>query len=175
MELLLIGATLFVGWLIWGKDTPSKPFQYRPKQKNTNTYTPKSESHLSLVSRCDYQTQRIMSANEFKIFRLLQKKLKNSLYVFPQVALGEVLTSKEGHSAINAKRVDLLIVDHNGHAVAAVEFNGKGPNGHCQGNYAERDAVKYTALTKAKVKFISIDSVDEDRVEGALKSHGLLQ
>ena len=168
MELLLIAGSLFIGWFIWGR----KPISPQRKYPNhSRPLTPNLEGHLSLVTRCNYEAQRVMNKSEFKVFRLLKKKLGSQYYIFPQVALGEVLRSDEGHRAINAKRVDLLVVDFQGFPVAAVEYNG---TGHYQGNSAERDAVKYTALTKAKVKYIAIESADEKTIDHALQLAGLL-
>jgi len=65
-----------------------------------------------------------------------------------QVSLGEVLSSPDAraYSAINSKRVDLLIVSRSGDPIAAIEYQG---HGHYQGTAAARDAVKKEALRKA--------------------------
>jgi hypothetical protein len=147
----------------------SKTHGYKPENFGGE---PKSESHLSLATRCSYQTQAIMNKPEFVIYKTLQKLLGREFNVFPQVALGEELKSDGGHTAINAKRVDLLIVNSYGHAVAAVEFNGKGKNGHYQGNAIERDAIKYSALTNAGVKYIAVSTTDESYLRQELEKAG---
>ena len=50
--------------------------------------------------------------------------------VMAQVSLGEVLSSPNAraYSAINSKRVDLLIVSRSGDPIAAIEYQG---HGHC--------------------------------------------
>ena len=72
-----------------------------------------------------------------------------------QVSLGEVLSSPDAraYSAINSKRVDLLIVSRNGDPIAAIEYQG---HGHYQGTAAARDAVKKEALRKAGVGYIAV-------------------
>lgn len=80
-----------------------------------------------------------------------------------QVSLGEVLSSPDARafSAINSKRVDLLIISPNGVPLAAIEYQG---GGHYQGTAPARDAVKKEALRKAGVDYIAVtpDHNDED-------------
>ena len=75
--------------------------------------------------------------------------------VMAQVSLGEVLSSPDAraYSAINSKRVDLLIVSRSGDPIAAIEYQG---HGHYQGTGAARDAVKREALRKAEVRYIEV-------------------
>jgi hypothetical protein len=75
--------------------------------------------------------------------------------VMAQVSLGEVLSSSDAraYSAINSKRVDLLIVSRKGDPIAAIEYQG---HGHYQGTAAARDAVKREALRKAEVRYIEV-------------------
>lgn len=58
-----------------------------------------------------------------------------------QVSLGEILRSKntEAFHCINAKRVDMLLVDQNCRPRHAIEYQG---GGHYQENAAARDAFK---------------------------------
>lgn len=78
-----------------------------------------------------------------------------------QVSLGEILWSddKEAFWAVNAKRVDLLIVDADCHPLHAIEFQGTGH--HQSGNAAAaRDAVKKEALRRADIGYVEIVSGD---------------
>jgi hypothetical protein len=72
-----------------------------------------------------------------------------------QVSLGEVLRSPDRRAfhAINAKRVDLLIVSDRCEPIAAIEYQGRG---HYQGTAEWRDAVKKEALRKAGVRYIEV-------------------
>jgi hypothetical protein len=78
-----------------------------------------------------------------------------------QVSLGEILWSddKEAFWAVNAKRVDLLIVDADCQPLHAIEFQGTGH--HQSGNAAAaRDAVKKEALRRADIGYVEIVSGD---------------
>jgi hypothetical protein len=77
------------------------------------------------------------------------------LFRFFSKLLGEVLSSRDAraYSAINSKRVDLLIVSCSGDPIAAIEYQG---HGHYQGTAAARDAVKKEALRKAGVQYIAV-------------------
>ena len=85
--------------------------------------------------------------------------------VMAQVSLGEVLACSDAraYSAINSKRVDLLIVSSSGDPIAAIEYQG---HGHYQGTAAARDAIKKEALRKAGVRYIEVtpDSGTEEMV-----------
>jgi hypothetical protein len=72
-----------------------------------------------------------------------------------QVSLGEVLSSPDAraYSAINSKRVDMLIVSRRGDPIAVIEYQG---HGHYQGTAAARDAVKKEALRRAGVRHIEV-------------------
>jgi Protein of unknown function (DUF2726) len=75
--------------------------------------------------------------------------------VMAQVALGEVLASpnEAAFRAINAKRVDLLVVSAKSEPLAAIEYQGQG---HYQGTAPARDAIKKEALRKAGIRYIEI-------------------
>lgn len=77
-----------------------------------------------------------------------------------QVSLGEILYShdKDAFWAINAKRVDLLIVDADCRPLHAVEFQGTGHHGGPE--TAARDAVKREALRRAGIGYIEVVSGD---------------
>ncbi|ANS88100.1 DUF2726 domain-containing protein (plasmid) [Vibrio scophthalmi] len=176
MDFFFLLAFAFVVLVLLGKKKKKGNYKPRSHYSKTDHFDgePKQESHISLATRCSYKTQAIMNKPEFVIYKTLQRLLGREFNVFPQVALGEVLTSSDGHSAINAKRVDLLIVNSYGHAVAAVEFNGSGKNGHFQGNAIERDAVKYLALTDAGVKYIAVSTTDESYLRQELETAGFV-
>jgi hypothetical protein len=74
--------------------------------------------------------------------------------VMAQVCVGEILRSKDSdaYRCINAKRVDLLLMDANCQARHAIEYQGNGH--HLPGNAAAaRDAVKKEALRKAGIGY----------------------
>ena len=75
--------------------------------------------------------------------------------VMAQVSLGEVHNSpsKAAFNAINAKRVDLMVVSERSRPLAAIEYQGQG---HYQGTAPARDAVKKEALRRAGIGYIEI-------------------
>lgn len=77
-----------------------------------------------------------------------------------QVSLGEILWSedKEAFWAINAKRVDLLVVDNECRPLHAIEFQGTGH--HLSDETAARDAVKKEALRRAGIGYVEVVSGD---------------
>src|SRR3546814_675577 len=119
------------------------------------------------------QLRRVMEA-QFKLRPLLNKPERRLLGVIDtalaehspgwramgQVSLGEILWSddKEAFWAINAKRVDLLIVDLDCKPLHAVEFQGTGHHGSAE--TAARDAVKKEALRRAGIGYVEVVSGD---------------
>ena len=75
--------------------------------------------------------------------------------VMAQVSLGEVLACPDAraYSAINSKRVDLLVVSRRGDPIVAIEYQG---HGHYQGTAAARDAITKEALRKAGIQYIEV-------------------
>jgi Protein of unknown function (DUF2726) len=55
---------------------------------------------------------------------------------------------------INSKRCDLLLIDHNGFPVVALEYQGSGHD--IGGDAGQRDAVKRHALEQAGVRYVEI-------------------
>lgn len=79
-----------------------------------------------------------------------------------QVSLGEILGSdnKDAYFAINAKRVDFLLVDPDGLPLHVIEYQGAG---HYRDTAAARDAIKKEALRKAGIGYFEV--VHGDRLE----------
>lgn len=119
--------------------------------------------HLAAVMHGGFDRQRILNRSEYRVFCIVERALRahNGYRVFPQTSLGEVLQSpdKEAFMAINAKRVDLLVVDGAGWPVLAIEYQGEG---HYQGVAIARDAIKKEALRKAGVRYIEVMAGDSD-------------
>jgi Protein of unknown function (DUF2726) len=115
-------------------------------------------SQLSSVMSATFKTRPLLSAREGRVFAEAERvvaDLAQPWRVMAQVSLGEILASsdKAAFWAINAKRVDVLIVSDNYQPLAAIEFQGEG---HYQGSAAARDAVKKEALRKAGIAYIEM-------------------
>ena len=113
---------------------------------------------LRLVMGASFKKRRLLSRSEAYVLYAAERAISTvdlKWRVMAQVSLGEVLSSPDAraYSAINSKRVDLLIVSRNGDPIAAIEYQG---HGHYQGTAAARDAVKREALRKAEVRYIEV-------------------
>ena len=115
---------------------------------------------LRLVMGAGFEKRRLLSRSEAQVLYAAERAINTAAAdlkwrVMAQVSLGEVLSSPDAraYSAINSKRVDLLIVSRSGDPIAAIEYQG---HGHYQGTAAARDAVKKEALRKAGVRYIEV-------------------
>ncbi|MDE8350333.1 MAG: DUF2726 domain-containing protein [Acidocella sp.] len=118
--------------------------------------TSHNDLQMQAVNAGTFQPQRLMNGGEYNVFHIAEAMLEETPYrVCPQVSLGEVLSSpdKEAYRAINSKRIDLLIIDAQGFPIVAIEIQGRG---HYQGNAAQRDAIKRTALLKAGITYAEL-------------------
>ena len=124
---------------------------------------------LRLVMGAEFKKRRLLSRSEAQVLYAAERAINTAAdlnwRVMAQVSLGEVLACPDAraYSAINSKRVDLLIVSRSGDPIAAIEYQG---HGHYQGTAAARDAVKKEALRKAGVRYIEVtpDSGTEEMV-----------
>ena len=123
---------------------------------------------LRLVMGASFKKRRLLSRSEAYVLYAAERAINTvdlKWRVMAQVSLGEVLSSPDAraYSAINSKRVDLLIVSRSGDPIAAIEYQG---HGHYQGTAAARDAVKRETLRKAEVRYIEVtpESGTEDMV-----------
>jgi Protein of unknown function (DUF2726) len=120
-----------------------------------------------------FEKRRLLSRSEAHVLYAAERAVNaadRAWRVMAQVSLGEVLSSPDAraYSAINSKRVDLLIVSGRGDPIAAIEYQG---HGHYQGTAAARDAVKKEALRKAGVRYIEVtpESGTEDMAREILR------
>lgn len=108
--------------------------------------------------KSEFHPARVLSKGEYKVFECVENLLARrfpSHRVLPQTSMGEFLSTPDDKAfrCINAKRVDMLVIDKLGYGVAAIEFQGAG---HHQNDAAARDAVKREALRRANIAFIEI-------------------
>lgn len=117
-----------------------------------------SADQLRAVMGAEFARSKVMGLAEYRAFYAVEQEVRiqrPSYRVFAQTALGEVIrsTDRNAHSAINSKRVDVLVIDRAGYPVLAVEYQGRG---HFRGDAAARDAVKKEALRKAGVAYVEV-------------------
>lgn len=121
---------------------------------------PIAERQLVATRRGDFQAVQLMNHGERRVFAAVEQAARRQgLRVFAQVNLGEILTSADrpAFAAINAKRVDMLVVDQEGWPILAIEVQG---SGHYLGDARVRDAIKRIALRKAGVDLIEFNGVE---------------
>lgn len=130
---------------------------HAPQPTATRDPTDAAEQ-LRAVMASTFTAKRVLSRTEAQVMAATEAAIADAglpWRVLAQVSLGEVLDSPDrlAFNAINAKRVDLLIVSALSDPLAAIEYQGQG---HWQGNAPARDAVKKEALRKAGVRYIEI-------------------
>ncbi len=113
---------------------------------------------LRAVMAGTFTAKNVLSRTEARVMHAAERAIAAAglkWRVMAQVALGEVLASDDeaAFRAINAKRVDLLIVSAKSEPLAAIEYQGQG---HYQGTAPARDAIKKEALRKAGIRYIKI-------------------
>ena len=129
-----------------------------PSRREAAPVTDPAEQ-LRLVMGAEFKKRRLLSRSEAQVLYAAERAINTAAdlnwRVMAQVSLGEVLACPDAraYSAINSKRVDLLIVSRSGDPIAAIEYQG---HGHYQGTAAARDAVKKEALRKAGVRYIEV-------------------
>jgi hypothetical protein len=126
-----------------------------PWGQNDTSRAPDSADQLRMVMAADFAVQPLLNKSETRLFRELDRLVlarHPEWQVMAQVSLGEILRTKNkaAYSCINSKRVDLLVVDADCNAVAAIEYQG---GGHYMTDAAARDAVKKEALRKAGIGY----------------------
>lgn len=174
-QLLVVLFGLGIMLILWAirpslsgrKSYPRRRWQSRAKQRrdghlprvaSTRLAIVDSGEQLKSVMAATFTKQRVLSASEARVMIEAERAIADLAMpwrVMAQVSLGEILSCVDtaAFSAINSKRVDLLIVDEQHEPVAAVEYQGKG---HWQGTAAARDAVKKEALRKAGIAYIEV-------------------
>lgn len=118
---------------------------------------------LKAVMRATFKPRALLNKPERRLLSCIDQALAEyspGWRAMGQVSLGEVLWSqnKDAFWAINAKRVDLMIVDADCRPLHAVEFQGTGH--HMGAEAAARDAAKREALRRAGIGYIEVVSGD---------------
>jgi hypothetical protein len=116
---------------------------------------------LKVVMNAEFQWRALLNKPERRLLNCIDKILADECpgwRAMGQVSLGEILYSrdKDAFWAINAKRVDLLIVDQDCRPLHAVEFQGTGHHGSPE--TAARDAIKKEALRRAGIGYVEVVS-----------------
>jgi len=111
--------------------------------------------------QADFKARALLNKPERRLLSCIDRILADESpgwRAMGQVSLGEILYShdKSAFWAINAKRVDLLIVDQECRPLHAIEFQGTGH--HVGPETAARDAIKREALRRAGIGYVEVVS-----------------
>lgn len=136
---------------------PVKPAPVRRKGPR------RASEQLECVMGAAFTARRLLSKSEARVLRVAEaaaREICADWRVMAQVSLGEVLKAQNSSAywTINAKRVDLLLIDGTCRPLAAIEYQG---SGHHQGQAAARDAVKKEALRRAGIAYIEVRAGDD--------------
>lgn len=162
---VVVGVHLVVAKFFWRRRRrknwrPDNRFRRQPHLEvvgNNDLSSP--EKQLFHVQRAAFRTRPLMNWTEYQCFQVVQnwvwRHKRDGMRVFAQVPLGEILFSDDDQAfrSINAKRIDLLVIDRKGDPLIALEVQGES---HYQGTAAVRDHVKRIALTKAGVPLVEV-------------------
>lgn len=153
----------------WRGRNASKSRQLHSKLQLINRHEANSEKdstdlaseQLKIVMNADFQSRTLLNKPERRLLNCIDQVLaeeKSGWRAMGQVSLGEILYSRDKAAfwAINAKRVDLLIVDSDCRPLHAVEFQGTGHHGSPE--TAARDAIKKEALRRAGIGYVEVVS-----------------
>lgn len=145
-----------------GRRARTLPFKWsskgRPAEPVRAAPVTDAFDQLRAVNAANFEKRPLMSKAEARVFYAAEEAIlaqRLPWRVMAQVSLGEILSTsdKQAFSAINSKRVDILLISRQGEPIAAIEYQGEG---HYQGAASARDASKREALRKAGVHFIEV-------------------
>ena len=134
--------------------TPPRGGEAIPRETGRTTLADAADQ-LRIVMNAEFSARPLLNRSEARVFRELSgvvARCNPRWQVMAQVSLGEILSSRDeqAYRCINAKRVDLLLMDGECRARHAIEYQG---DGHYQGTAAARDAVKKEALRRAGIGY----------------------
>lgn len=137
---------------------------WTPKPDATTAKPKDAADQLRTVMKADFKAQPLLNKSEARLFKMIDKwviELRPGWQVMAQVSLGEIVRcdDRDAYWCINAKRVDLLIVDEDCKPIHAIEYQG---GAHYKGAHhtAARDAVKKEALRRAGIGYLEVNPGD---------------
>lgn len=142
-------------WLWKVRRTSVASGLWQPSRVQAPAKPPDAADQLRIVMGAEFASQPLLNNSEARVFKELDRAVvacNPTWNVMAQVSLGEILRAKdtEAYGCINAKRVDLLLIDGELRPRHAIEYQG---GGHHQGTAAARDAVKKEALRRAGIGY----------------------
>src|SRR5262249_7909827 len=132
--LALISAAIGLAFIYFLAARPSRPSS-TPRPSSFDrwiwrgnappSYSQDAAPQRTAVMAASFEKRRLLNRSEYEAFKVIEADIaaaRRGYRVFAQTTLGEVLKSLDDNAfhSINAKRVDMLIVDERGWPVAAV-------------------------------------------------------
>ena len=162
----LIGVALFIiaALLILGIIRLRR--RQRQKSDKNNPILQRAREHLKAVRGAPFQPKPLANRLEKAAYQtavdIVQKRHRNE-QVLLQVSLGEILQSKDRRAywAVNSKRVDLLVIDHELRPLVAIEIDGSG-HGLSRDIARINDKIKDIVLAAAGIPLIRIPAPDDN-------------
>ena len=135
----------------------------RQREAQQHAASASAADQLKTVMKAQFKPRALLNKPERRLLGHIDKALADhspGWRAMGQVSLGEILYSpdKDAYWAVNAKRVDLLIIDADCHPLHAIEFQGTGH--HASDDTAARDAVKKEALRRAGIGYVEVVTGD---------------
>lgn len=122
------------------------------------------KNEVSKTKKTFYQTKPLLNFSERKVYWSLVKicQQSDSMKVFAQVSLGEVLSHKnlDIYKVVMCKRLDFCITDKNFNPIIAIEYNGKG---HYNNTSDLRDKIKRQAVESSGMSFVTITPNNQEQ------------
>lgn len=134
--------------------------------RNANPILQRAREHLKAVRGAPFQPKPLANRLEKAAYQtavdIVAKRGKRE-QILLQVSLGEILKSKDRRAywAINSKRVDLLVIDHELRPLVVIEIDGSG-HGLSREIARINDKIKDITLAAAGIPLIRIPAPDDD-------------
>ena len=159
----LIGVALFiiVALLILGIIRLRR--RQRQKSDKNNPILQRAREHLQAVRGAPFQAKPLANRLEKAAYQtavnIVQKRRRNE-QVLLQVSLGES-KDRRAYWAVNSKRVDLLVIDHELRPLVVIEIDGSG-HGLSRDIARINDKIKDIVLAAAGIPLIRIPAPDDN-------------
>ena len=157
----LIGVALFIIAALLILGIIRLRCRQRQKSDKNNPILQRAREHLQAVRGAPFQAKPLANRLEKAAYQtavdIVQKRRRN------EQVLGEILQSKDRRAywAVNSKRVDLLVIDHELRPLAVIEIDGSG-HGLSRDIARINDKIKDIVLAAAGIPLIRIPAPDDN-------------
>lgn len=172
----LVAILVLFGFLV----VLAQMFKKTKSRTSRRSQDEKNRSQIASIATGNFKRRPVLNHSERGVFAIIDNALPQMAKMLPvsryrllaQVSLGEAVSTGvySARMAVNAKRLDFLIVGDDMLPLVAIEYQGEGHRGS---NSDHRDLVKQLACEQAGIAFIEIHPNDAkgdiiDKVSAAL-------